>query len=144
MLELSKTGHESYQCREKLQCPRCRLEHKVQVFNTEIGDATCCNCGGRHSSSYKGCETYKKAVFELKEKTRNTPEASSTAVESHHHKTNFREAAAVNHQNDNLIQIHPKVLLAAMAEYLEAMVKTIKSSNPIYDPMTPFNVVSSI
>jgi hypothetical protein len=31
-----------------------------------------------------------------------------------------------------------------MAECLEAMVKTIKSSNPIYDPMTPFNVVSII
>jgi hypothetical protein len=61
-----KFGHESYQCREKLQCPRCGLEHKVKVCNTEIGDATCCNCGGRHSSSYKGCETYKKAVFELK------------------------------------------------------------------------------
>ena len=54
---------------------------------------------------------------------------------------NYQIAAGLTEAD--CIQIHAKALLAAMAECLESMVSILKSSNPLYDTMTPFNVVSS-
>lgn len=50
-------GHYSSDCGLKNRCVKCVDEHSpgkcVKVKGTD--DAVCCNCGGKHPASYKGC-----------------------------------------------------------------------------------------
>ena len=54
------------ECREKAsKCGRC---NKAECnYNCEKANFKCANCGGNHSSNYKGCSIYKKELEKIME-----------------------------------------------------------------------------
>lgn len=63
-----KYGHVAAVCKGKQRCGRCAGEH--EYGKCERGaKLKCCNCGGEHSSAYRGCEVSKKAAEVQRMKT---------------------------------------------------------------------------
>lgn len=55
-----KFGHVAAVCKGKQRCGRCAGDH--EYGKCEEGAALkCCNCGGEHSSAYRGCTVSKRA-----------------------------------------------------------------------------------
>lgn len=55
-----KYGHVAAVCKSKQRCGRCAGEH--EYGKCERGaKLKCCNCGGEHTSAYRGCEASKRA-----------------------------------------------------------------------------------
>ena len=55
-----KYGHVAAVCKGKQRCGRCAGEH--EYGKCERGaKLKCCNCGGEHTSAYRGCEISKRA-----------------------------------------------------------------------------------
>ena len=53
-------GHTTYDCKKRFACTWCGKEDCGRKCKEE--DRTCINCKGKHSSLYKGCPIYKKAL----------------------------------------------------------------------------------
>lgn len=56
-----KYGHVAAICKGKQRCGRCAGEHEYGKCGEGV-KLKCCNCGGEHSSAYRGCEASKRAV----------------------------------------------------------------------------------
>ncbi len=56
-----KYGHVAAVCKGKQRCGRCAGEHEYGKCE-EGAKLKCCNCGGEHTSAYRGCEMSKKAA----------------------------------------------------------------------------------
>ena len=56
-----KYGHVAAICRGKQRCGRCAGEHEYGKCK-EGTKLKCCNCGGEHTSAYRGCEISKKVA----------------------------------------------------------------------------------
>ncbi|CAJ1066432.1 uncharacterized protein LOC113119923 [Xyrichtys novacula] len=56
-----KYGHVAAVCKGRQRCGKCAGEH--EYGKCEIGaKIKCCNCGGEHTSAYRGCEVSKRAA----------------------------------------------------------------------------------
>jgi len=55
-------GHTSKFCRSSATCPRCGGRHDYEQCRTKTGEPKCANCKQAHSTAYKGCPAYKRAV----------------------------------------------------------------------------------
>ena len=53
-------GHVAAVCKGKQRCGRCSGDHEYGKCE-EGAKLKCCNCGGKHSSAYRGCEVSNKA-----------------------------------------------------------------------------------
>ena len=54
-------GHLAKECTQEQRCPRCGENHKSKECKTDRQNAKCCNCGGSHSSAYRGCPKARQA-----------------------------------------------------------------------------------
>lgn len=63
-----KFGHVAAVCKGKQKCGRCAGDHEYGKCE-EGAPLKCCNCGGGHSSGFRGCEASKRAVEVQKIKT---------------------------------------------------------------------------
>lgn len=54
-------GHVAAVCKGKQRCGRCSGEHEYGKCGEGV-KLKCCNCGGEHSSAYRGCEASKRAM----------------------------------------------------------------------------------
>lgn len=62
-----KFGHKTKNCRnDHKTCARCAGAHEIESCPAQKADAKCANCGGPHSSAYKGCQKYKTTATALK------------------------------------------------------------------------------
>lgn len=65
-------GHVAGQCKNTSPvCARCGENHKVENCESAEDKRKCSNCGGEHSSAYKGCNKYKEAVSVQKIRVEN-------------------------------------------------------------------------
>lgn len=53
-------GHVAAVCKGKQRCGRCAGEHEYGKCENGA-KLKCCNCGGEHTSAYRGCEVSKRA-----------------------------------------------------------------------------------
>jgi hypothetical protein len=56
----------------------------------------------------------------------------------------YANAAGPQRSTESVVHIHPRALLTALAECLESLVTVLRTSDSLYDPLTPFNVASSV
>lgn len=49
-------------CRGKQWCDKCGGDDRGYGKYNEGTKIKCCNCGGEHSATYKGCEAHKRAA----------------------------------------------------------------------------------
>jgi len=60
-------GHKTDQCsRKEPRCSRCSQAHEFEACSMANNEAKCANCGGNHSSAYKGCQKYQEISNTLK------------------------------------------------------------------------------
>ena len=61
--QCNQFGHYKSECKVKDQkCGRCNTNRDTCKFSCVKTSFKCTNCGGEHSSNYKGCPTYKKEI----------------------------------------------------------------------------------
>lgn len=60
-------GHGSSNCFRPMKCVRCGEEHsRDDCRRPADAKGTCCNCGGEHNASYRGCSAFKAATAKAK------------------------------------------------------------------------------
>jgi hypothetical protein len=65
-------GHSSINCGFPARCVKCSETHDKGSCprTSREGDPTCCNCGGPHTSSHRGCPAYKKHLEKLQARSK--------------------------------------------------------------------------
>ena len=69
-------NHDQSKCSVGLRCARCGENHKEDQCTAVTHK--CINCGGKHSSFYKGCPEYQKELNRIKAKPIEEPYVSVT------------------------------------------------------------------
>jgi len=72
-------NHDESKCPVGLRCARCGENHKEDQCSAL--SLKCINCGGKHSTFYKGCPEYQKELSKIKTKS-NEETAENTTVPS--------------------------------------------------------------
>ena len=83
-------GHSADNCGYIPRCVKCSESHaKGSCSRTNrIGDPTCCNCGGPHASSFRGCPSYQQHLEKIKarsKKPRTVPHHDPVPLSSSSH-----------------------------------------------------------
>lgn len=66
-------GHSSINCGLSPRCVKCSENHPKGLCartSAVIGEPTCCNCGGNHSSNYRDCPAYKEHLKRVQSRRR--------------------------------------------------------------------------
>ena len=61
-------GHSSKECSNATRCLRCSQEHSVKECTVQKENAKCSNCGGAHTTVYRGCSAYQQKLTEASRK----------------------------------------------------------------------------
>ena len=116
-------GHVAAVCRGKQRCRRCSKDHDGKECKEPV---KCCNCGGDHLASFRGCQNYVKAenVERIKKENKISYAEAARRVEesrvgSQSQSTAVARYVAKGHAiavNDDSVLISKKGLLAFMVE----------------------------
>ena len=118
-------GHVAAVCRGKQRCRRCSKDHDGKECNEPV---KCCNCGGDHPASFRGCQNYVKAgnVERVKKENKISYAEAARRVEENRvgsqiqsQSTAVARDVAKGHAiavNDDSVLISKKGLLAFMVE----------------------------
>ena len=70
-----KLGHTSANCGLPARCVKCSSAHVQSDCPkaTTKGKANCCNCGGNHPASFRGCPTYHQHLEKSKSRSKKSP-----------------------------------------------------------------------
>ncbi len=95
-------GHVALKCGKPSKCVKCGGNHRLKDCNSS--DVKCINCNGNHTSSFGGCEVYKKNLKDVEDKIRSssvqTYRQYSQAVKNH--SLNDQSINILNEKIDNL------------------------------------------
>ena len=72
-----KFGHSASDCKDELRCLRCAGKHTMKSCNELKERAKYANCGGSHSTVYRGCHAYQNAVTEANKQKQETKYSSA-------------------------------------------------------------------
>ena len=67
-------GHHHDQCKAGYRCKFCAGAHDSYTCKDKDGQRKCCNCGGNHLASYRGCKNAPNYRFTKTENTQRTQE----------------------------------------------------------------------
>lgn len=108
-------GHGSTNCRRKAKCVKCAGEHLTKsCTKTKDQEPTCCNCGGKHAASYRGCSSFAAtaANFKPSPSTKQTQTLTNTLITNNPTvptpkitTTNLSYASAVKGSPDNVASV---------------------------------------
>lgn len=114
-------GHVAAVCNGKRRCRRCSKEHDGKECTEPV---KCCNCGGEHPASFRGCHNYVKAgnVERIRKEEKISYAEAVRRVEKNggvsqdQGEAMTRDLAKGQVYNDDLVVISKKGLLAFMVE----------------------------
>ena len=125
-----KFGHNFFECKEAAStCLRCGGDHRLTSCKMQKEQAKCANCHGNHAANYKGCQSFKEALKNVKESEVN--------------KQGNLSYASVARTSTSM---KPEAILACLAECLSELVSLLKvsiSKNEPLNDMAPFKIVSN-
>ncbi|CAJ1084286.1 uncharacterized protein LOC113119923 [Xyrichtys novacula] len=125
-----KYGHVAAVCRGKQKCGRCAGDHEYGKCQ-EGAKIKCCNCGGEHTSAYRGCEAGKKAAEIQKVKTSmgiSYAEAAKKVGANYIDPAKMVRADASNRVEANVSKAKENTLTVSKNDFVLFMVEVINCS----------------
>lgn len=141
-----KLGHKTKNCKnEQKTCARCAGNHDIANCTAQRNEAKCVNCGGPHSSAYKGCIKYKTTQIALKYTVqegisyKDALQKSKTETNTATKQTNRKQ---IEHQQTESTIIN-KVTIDLITATAEAVQWLLKQARPAVDQTAILNTLAT-
>lgn len=129
-------GHSQFTCRARPMCVKCGQQHDTRdCTKSKRAPATCANCGGDHTASYRGCIKAPKPTIRSNN-TNASKDSNQTAQKTFRPvNSNFSYAKATT-SNNQTAGSENKINIVASA--LGTMLAALQKSNPSEESMKVF------